>query len=372
MKIVITGGAGFIGNALARRLTSRLLDVTVVDCFHPQIHGAVPSVIAQEGVHYIRADIRNLEMAELALDQADVIYHLAAETGTGQSMYRVEGYVSVNEMGTAHLLQTLGRLRRKPRKIILASSRSVYGEGAYIRADGTTEQLQPRARSFASLEAGQWDFRDAEGTPLVPIATPETLPYYPGSVYASTKAAQELLLISGSDAVGARTTILRLQNVYGEGQSLQNPYTGILSIFFNRARQGLGINLYEDGGPSRDFVHVDDVVAAFEAVLDADLSHGTVMNVGSGHATTIKALAETLLKTAGLDVPITVTGQFRVGDVRHNWADTRVAASLIGYAPAVDLSSGLGRFVAWAMTQPAFVDLSARAELELREKGLSL
>ena len=371
MKVAITGGAGFIGSRLARRLVHAGHDVTLIDNLSPQIHGDLPDLALELGVRLIRTSVTDLEPAEPALAEADAIIHLAAETGTGQSMYRIRHYVAVNELGTAQLLETLGRLPRKPRQILLASSRSVYGEGGYRRADGSGPLLQPAPRSMAALQAKQWEFHDHDGAPLVPVATAETTGFAPASIYAATKAAQELLLLSGCEAVGARATIFRLQNVYGEGQSLRNPYTGIISIFFNRARQGLGLDLYEDGGPTRDFVHVEDVAAAFAAAIGADLPHGLVMNVGSGLPTTIRELAETLLRVAGFEVETAVSGKFRLGDIRHNWADLGAAQRHIGYAPSVTLAAGLARFAAWAETQPAYTDRSAEAEAELRVRGLT-
>jgi len=205
----------------------------------------------------------------------------------------------------------------------------------------------------------------------MPVATPEMLGFAPASIYAATKAAQELLLLAGCESLGAPATVLRLQNVYGAGQSLRNPYTGIVSIFFNQTRQGLPINLYEDGLATRDFVHVDDVVSAFPAAIDADLPHGVVMNVGSGIPTSIIDLARTQVKVAGFDVPQIVSDKFRLGDIRHNWADLDRATRHLGCQPRVTLDRGLGRFVAGAKSQPVYADRSAEAEKELREKGLS-
>jgi len=335
----------------------------------PQIHGALPQLTLPEGLTLVRADVRDLDALRDAFELADAIYHLAAETGTGQSMYQISQYVSVNELGTAHMLEVLSRCTPRPRKIFLASSRSVYGEGAYRDPDGNL--AQPSPRSPEALAAHAWELTSEDGAPLDPIATPETLPFYPGSVYAATKASQELLLLSASPSVKAATVIFRFQNVYGEGQSLQNPYTGIISIFFNRARQGFGIPLYEDGSPTRDFVHVDDVVSGLVTALEAKLPHGTVMNLGAGTPTKVSELAELLLRTAGLDVPIEVTGRYRVGDIRNNWADLSRARALLGYTPTVSLTDGIGRFVAWAHTQPPYEDRSAQAEGELRSKGLS-
>lgn len=371
MRIVITGGAGFIGHRLSLRLLEEGHDVTLVDSLSPQIHGDLPQLTLDPKLSLIRTSVNELEPAEAALAQADAVVHLAAETGTGQSMYRINHYVSTNDLGTANLLETLGRLPRRPRKIVLASSRSVYGEGAYRRVNGEGPVLQPAPRGMEALQRAEWDFVADDGVKLKPVGTPEVMAYAPASIYAATKASQELLLLAGCESIGAKATILRLQNVYGEGQSLRNPYTGIISIFFNRARQGLGIDVYEDGSPSRDFVHVDDVVAAFSVSLAADLPHGLIMNVGSGAPTSIMTLARTLVAAAGFDVPCEVSGKFRLGDIRHNWADLGRARAYLGYQPAVSLEHGLGRFVAWAQSQPAYADLSAQAERELRDKGLT-
>lgn len=369
MKAVITGGAGFIGQKLAATLLEQGYGVTAIDPLTPQIHGMLPSLELPAGLDFVRVDIRDTETLVEHLEDADVIYHLAAETGTGQSMYKIAQYVSVNDLGTAQLLEALTRCKSRPRRIILASSRSVYGEGAYQNDKGSL--VQPNPRSPANLANNQWEPLDENGNALIPVATPEELPYHPGSVYAATKAAQELLLRSASLGVNAKTCIFRFQNVYGEGQSLQNPYTGIISIFFNRARQGLEIPLYEDGLPTRDFVHVDDIVAGLVAGHEADVEHGTAINLGAGAPTTVSDLAALLSKVAGVDVPIRVTGQYRVGDIRHNWADLTRARSLIGFEPKVNLRDGLQRFADWAKRQPVFEDRSAQAAAELRAKGLS-
>ena len=371
MNILITGGAGFIGTVLAKQLISAGHEVVAVDPLTPQIHGALPELQLPEGLELIRADIRNSEQYRDAVEKADAIYHLAAETGTGQSMYQISQYVSCNDFGTAQLLETIASCTPRERTIFLASSRSIYGEGAYTRAGGDEAVMQAKPRSPEALAREEWELRDVDGTTLEPVATPETLPFSPGSVYAATKAAQELLLISASPGLRAKSVIFRFQNVYGEGQSLRNPYTGIISIFFNRARQGFDIPLFEDGQPTRDFVHVEDVARAMVDSLSADLAHGEVINLGSGVATTVEDLARKLTQQAGFDVPIKVTGQYRVGDIRHNWADLSRASSLLGYAPQIDLSTGLSRFVAWAAGQPAYQDRSEQANEELRAKGLA-
>ena len=371
MKTVITGGAGFIGSRLAAVLLERGHEVVILDNLSPQIHGELPHVTLPDGVTFLRSDIRDIDAQAEAVCAADAIFHLAAETGTGQSMYQIEKYVEVNELGTAKLLQVLSGCERKPRKLILASSRSVYGEGAYLD-EATGALVQPRPRDPDQLASGQWEPRSTrEGSPIRAVATPESFPFSADSVYAATKAAQELMMIAAAPGLGAVTNVFRFQNVFGEGQSLQNPYTGIISIFFNRARQGLGIPLYEDGLPARDFIHVDDVVRPLADALEADLENGSTINLGAGVPTTIRELAEKLCAAAGFSVPIEVTGQYRVGDIRQCWADLTVAQDLLGFAPTVSLEQGLERFTSWARQQPEYSDNSAQALRELKEKGLS-
>lgn len=371
MKILITGGLGFIGQALSRRLLDAGHDVVALDNLSPQIHGDLPNVSPPDGVQVLRLDIRRLiEHADL-IDGYDAVYHLAAETGTAQSMYRIVDYVSVNEVGTAALLEAIAKCERRPRRIVLASSRSVYGEGAYVSPQASDRLVQPATRTKEQLLAGKWELVGADGMELRAVATPETLPFAPGSVYAATKASQELLLASAASALGFTPVIFRFQNVYGEGQSLQNPYTGIISIFYNRARQGLDIPIYEDGLESRDFVHIDDIVDGLVRALDADVPPGAVMNLGAGAPTTVSELATELLGAAGFDVPVRVTGQFRVGDIRHCYADLTRARELIGFRPNVSLADGLKRFCAWAAGQPVHEDRLDTATEELRRKGLA-
>ncbi len=371
MKIVITGGLGFIGQHLATRLVAAGHDVLLVDSLIAQIHGDIPSVTVPEGARVVRLDTSLLPEHPELIDGSDAVFHLAAETGTAQSMYRIAHYTGVNCGGTAALLEAIAKCSKRPRHVVLASSRSVYGEGAYVRPDAPTQLLQPAARAPEALAAGDWEPRDASGVALVAVPTPESLPFAPGSIYAATKAAQELLINSTATALGFRSTVFRFQNVYGEGQSLQNPYTGIITIFFNRARQGLDIPLYEDGLESRDFVHVSDIAAALHASLSTELPPGAVINLGSGEATSVRTLASSLLQAAAIDVPVRVTGQFRVGDIRHCHADLGLARRLMGFEPQVTLDEGLRRFCAWGVGQPVHEDRSAAATAELRSKGLT-
>ena len=371
MRTIITGGAGFIGRKLAALLLERGHEVVILDNLSPQIHGEMPHVTFPNGARFLRADMGNIGAQADAICAADAIFHLAAETGTGQSMYEIEKYVEVNELGTAKLLQVLSGCSRKPRKLILASSRSVYGEGAYLD-EATGALVRPRPRDLDQLANGDWSPRSKRaGTTIRAVATPETFPFSADSVYAATKASQELMMIAAAPALEAVTNVFRFQNVFGEGQSLQNPYTGIISIFFNRARQGFSIPLYEDGKPARDFIHVDDVVRPLADALGANLENGSTINLGSGVPTTIRDLAEKLCTAAGLSVPIEVTGQYRFGDIRQCWADITEAKKLLGFVPEVSLTQGLLRFTTWAWQQPVYTDNSAKALLELKAKGLS-
>lgn len=371
MRIAITGGMGFIGQSLARRLLAQGHAVLLIDNLSPQIHGEIPDFSAPPDAAVRRLDVRELIDEPSLLEGCDAVYHFAAETGTAQSMYQMRHYVSVNDLGTAALLEALARCERRPARLVLASSRSVYGEGAYVDPREPGRIIHPASRTPAQLASGAWEFTAADGHPINAIATPEEMAFAPGSVYAATKASQELLIHSAAPALGVMPVVLRFQNVFGEGQSLQNPYTGIISIFFNRARQGKGIRLFEDGLESRDFVHIDDIVAGLVDALSADVPPGGAINLGAGEPTTVAELAAALVKASGHEVPISVTGEYRVGDIRHCYADLTRARKLLGFAPQVPLDEGLRRFCAWAASQPAFEDKSEKAMTELRERNLA-
>lgn len=371
MKIVITGGLGFIGQHLSRALVKNGHDVLLIDSLSRQIHGDIPNLAVDDGIKVVRMDICGIGDRPELIEGVDAIFHLAAETGTAQSMYQMSHYARVNCEGTTALLEAIAKCKKRPKQIILGSSRSVYGEGAYTPSNDPGLIVTAPVRSREALESGRWEPIDESGRSLTAVPTPENLPFAPGSIYAATKAAQELLIISSSISLGLRTTIFRFQNVYGEGQSLRNPYTGIISIFFNRARQGLRIPVYEDGLESRDFVHITDVVSALSASLDVSLPNGVILNVGSGIPTSVSHLADTLLKASGFDVPIEITGQYRLGDIRHCFADLTQVSKHLGFTPKMSLQEGLKGFCAWAMTQPVHEDLSAKAEAELKERGLT-
>jgi dTDP-L-rhamnose 4-epimerase len=379
-KVLVTGGLGFIGLALARTLVRRGMTVRLLDNLSPQIHGAVPrpdlgAPLEEHHVDLVRGDVSQRQDWVSALSDVTSVVHLAAETGTGQSMYRIGDYTSTNVLGTALLLDVLANERHQVTKLALASSRSVYGEGAY-RCAGCG-LVYPPIRSLDSLQAGHWEpLCPSCCGPIDPIATPETARTSPASVYAATKLAQEDLVRIAAGALGIPYQIFRLQNVYGEGQSLHNPYTGILSIFSNRFRQGKIIPLFEDGRESRDFVHVSDVTEAIVLGLESDGGDGLIMNVGSGVQVSVETIAQNLQRQFTGSSALVVSGQYRMGDIRHNFADISVIGQALGFSPKVPLEEGIARFARWVKTQPISDDGPEdgldRANRELIERGLMM
>jgi dTDP-L-rhamnose 4-epimerase len=378
-KVLITGGLGFIGLALARTLVGRGMTVRLLDNLSPQIHGTDPKpdlggLLDRHRVEVMRGDVCQRRDWVLALRDVGSVVHLAAETGTGQSMYRIGDYTRTNVLGTALLLDVLANERHGVTKLVLASSRSVYGEGAYLCV--RCGPVYPPMRSLASLQANHWEpLCPSCGGPIQPVATPETARTNPGSVYAATKLAQEDLVRAAASALGIAFLIFRLQNVYGEGQSLNNPYTGILSIFSNRIRQGKEILLFEDGQESRDFVHVSDVAEAMALGLVSRDGDGCTLNVGSGMQVTVDTIARSIKREFhDSSAPVVLSGQYRLGDIRHNYADMSAIGQFLAFAPKVPLEEGIGRFVRWVKTQPVVKngteDGLDRANRELIERGL--
>ena len=373
-NILISGGAGFIGSNLALYLKSLDYNVSVLDNLSQQIHGDNPETSdlyqsIKSKVNFILGDVTIKEDWIKAIDGQDVIIHLAGETGTGQSMYEVSRYVKANVGGTAALWDVLVNNKNSIRKVVLASSRAIYGEGLY-QCLGACGLVMAQPRSKAKLEAGFWE-------PACPVcggsaramATPETIIPAPASLYACTKLAQEQMSLTMGKAQGISVAVLRFQNVYGPGQSLQNPYTGILSIFSNQLRQNLPVNVYEDGAESRDFVFVKDAVQACARAIEfKDLS--IVVNIGSGRPTSVLELASILKQHCRSDSPITVTGAFRVGDIRHNWADLTQLYRLCPDWKITSLDAGVAQFLIWAREQPIFEDKTHSAERELKTRNL--
>lgn len=375
--VLITGGAGFIGSHITPYLIKAGFVVRILDSIEPQIHGMVPvglDWLSGDGIEFIRGSVTSKKDLEVAIDGVSFIIHLAAETGTGQSMYEIARYNFVNTQATALLMDVLTNNAEKHhvKRIILASSRSVYGEGAYVCPNcGDGVRVYPGSRSARDLESGNWNpLCDNCGSILEAVATTEADAVSPASIYAATKYAQEDIVRIGCDSLNIDYAVLRFQNVYGEGQSLNNPYTGILSIFSTRIRRGIGLTLFEDGLESRDFVHVDDVAVSIKKALMLDKDIKSVINIGSGIATTVTDVANKLVESLNGNVGVTVTGEYRVGDIRHNFADISRMKNILGHAPAIDIDEGLRRFSAWVETQPLPEDLLEKANNELRARKL--
>ena len=336
-NILITGGAGFIGSRLCEKLYEKGYNITVLDNLSEQIHGSVESSLFKKikgKSTFIKGDVRNKEDWSRAIKGQDVVVHLAAETGTGQSMYEIEKYNDVNIMGTAYLLEILANSTHSVKKIIVASSRAIYGEGKYnCKVHGDKYPLQ---RKEKDMEKGEFNPKcDICNLELNLVATDEESKIHPSSIYGINKQQQEQMVMLMGDSLGIPTVAFRYQNVYGPGQSLSNPYTGILSIFSTRILNGNNLDIYEDGLESRDFVFIDDVVDATILGIEKEAANGKVFNVGSGIATTVKEVAESLKKFYNSEISISISGKYRLGDIRHNYADLNKAKSLLGYVPKI-------------------------------------
>jgi dTDP-L-rhamnose 4-epimerase len=369
-KILITGGAGFIGSHLADALLAQGYRVRALDNLAEQVHGASrqPPAYLNPAVELRRGDIRNPDEVRAALDGVDAVFHFAAAVGVGQSMYQVRHYTEVNNLGTAILLQEL--MERPVAKLVVASSMSVYGEGLYAAAGGTP-CIGPE-RPVEQLREGLWEMLGAEDEILEPLPTPELKPASPASVYALSKYDQERLCLTVGGAYGIPAVALRFFNAYGTRQSLSNPYTGVLAIFASRYLNGHAPQIFEDGRQQRDFVHVTDVARACVLALEEDQADGKVFNVGSGESHTVLDIAERLGRLLDREhIAPEITGQYRVGDIRHCFADIAEARAVLGYRPAVRLDDGLAELVEWLKGATATDRFEAASE-ELARRGLRL
>lgn len=372
--ILITGGLGFIGMEVAKLLVKQGRQVLLFDNLSPQIHGAVPNLsssplLKNRSIEVVRGDVRRPDDWGKVLTDVRCVIHLAAETGTAQSMYEISRYTETNVGGTASLLNYLANHKHNVAKIVLASSRSVYGEGAYLCV--CCGLVFPLARSEQMFRSKRWqpECPTCKGA-IRATATREDSKTSPASIYAATKLAQEDLVRIAGRALGIPTVIFRFQNVYGEGQSLKNPYTGILSIFSNQLRCGKTLNLYEDGQESRDFVHVSDVARAVAFGVTGDGADGSTLNVGSGQPITVERIAILLNERFRGKMQPVVSGQYRLGDIRHGYADTSAIHKQLGFAPEISMEQGMDRFVAWVKQQPAEPDRLDVATQELLSRGL--
>lgn len=352
MSVLITGGAGFIGSALAHRLVAGGADVAVMDVLHPQVHSRDTPIMLPSSVRLLTGDVTHAPDwdAVLRLVRPSTIVHLAAETGTAQSLSEATRHGSVNVVGTTALIDALGRAGHRPDRIVVASSRAVYGEGAW-QAGG--EVFYPPARNHAQLVAGHWD-------PLAPSAGGQAAPLpscasrtepRPTNVYAATKLAQEQILSAWTSAHDTGLSVLRLQNVYGPGQSLINSYTGIVALFARLSLAGQALEVYEDGRILRDFVYIDDVVNALVAAIDNPATASDRFDIGSGTPTTIGELAAKFAALCDAPDPV-VVGKFRDGDVRAAKCDIGVATEVLGWRPQVSLEAGLGVLLDWIGESP--------------------
>jgi dTDP-L-rhamnose 4-epimerase len=369
-KVLITGGAGFIGSHLADTLLAEGHEVTLYDNLHPQVHGVErsPPEYLNRKVELVRGDVRDLESLGQVLQSKSVVYHFAAYTGVGQSMYRIQEYQDVNVTGTAALLELLSQRSAPKPKLILASSRAVYGEGAYHCAG--CGLVHPEPRGVDQLRQGAWEVTcPICRQPLTPRPTPEELDPKPASVYAVGKYNQEQTALIVSQAYSFPLVILRFFNVYGPRQSLRNPYTGVLGTFITRLMMGKPVQIYEDGQESRDFVYISDIVEACLLAMNRSGVNGQIINVGSGQVLTIQEIAETVTTFFDGPQPI-ITGQYRVGDIRHCYADIARARKLLDYEPAVSFTEGVGWLVG-SLAGQTWADLSRMAEEELEKRGLA-
>lgn len=373
MRILITGGLGFIGRALAKLLLEEGdHDLVILDTLSEQVHGTNPDysdLIGRPDVRFIKGSVCDRAAVRDALIGVSVVYHLAAETGTGQSMYEIQRYYDTNVMGTAVLLEEMVKSSNlRPDALILSSSRSVYGEGAYVLARDAGRNDAPRyypvGRTTEDMQRGVFEFAH-DGEALVPVPTREDDRVDPRSIYAASKYAQEQMCQIACAAIGIKLVALRLQNVYGPGQSLRNPYTGILSIFANILKQGGNIDIFEDGEESRDFVFIDDVTNAFRSALDIPATEKNIINVGTGQRHSVSEIVGLLEEKMGVSNRSHISGKFRPGDIRHCFADVTRMRSILGCEAKTRLIEGLSATVDWAVGQPAEPDRSEAANREL-------
>jgi dTDP-L-rhamnose 4-epimerase len=368
-RVLIIGGAGFIGSHLADELLREGYSVRVLDNLSPQVHGdggRAPDYLGRE-VEFQCGDVRDRDAVEKALRGVDAVYHFAALVGVGQSMYEVHRYTDVNNLGTAVLLEALAR--NPVGRLVVASSMSVYGEGLYTAPDGSVSDAADR--TLEQLKAGDWEVRNAAGQSLTPIPTPETKPPSLASVYALSKYDQERMCLVVGRALNVPTVALRFFNVYGPRQSLANPYTGVLAIFASRYLNDRPPVIFEDGQQQRDFVSVYDVARACRLALEAPGAAGRVFNVGSGRRYTVFEIARRMARVLGKEqVEPEVTGQYRVGDIRHCFADIALAREVLGYAPRWTLEDGMAELAEWLGRQVVGADRVAEARKELTARGL--
>ena len=373
MNILITGGAGFIGSNLAiKLLESKSYEITIIDSMSEQIHGKDPSPLeTNKDIKFIKSSVNEYQAIKQSVLESDVIYHLASETGAGQSNVEIQHYCDTNIMGLANILDILANNKSSVKKFVLASSRAVYGEGQYTCASFPDSEGITPTRKFSDLIKKKWEPKSSlNDEDLLSCPTKESAKKKPASIYASTKLMQENLLLSFSNLMDIQCFALRFQNVYGAGQSLQNPYTGIISIFGNRIRQNLDIRLYEDGLQTRDFIYVDDAVNGLKRCLDVDIKKFETINIGFGEPVSVLKIAKLLFKNLGKKENICKSENFRLGDIRHNYADTKKMENILCFKPEINIEKGINKFCNWIKTQPIYADSLNEAENKLKKNNL--
>ena len=369
MRILVTGGAGFIGSHLVDALVDRWFDVVIFDSLEPQVHpeGAPPPYLNRKA-KFVHGDVRDAGQLKRVLDGVEVIFHEASAVGVGQSQYEIARYVGVNTFGTAQLLDLLVNTDHAVRKLVVAASMSSYGEGLYRCA--TCGPVRPPLRSAEQTRDGAWEPPCPKcGGPLTPAPTGEDERLYCNSIYSQTKKDQEEMCLLVGRTYGLPVVALRYFNVYGPRQSLSNPYTGVAAIFLSRVKNDRPPVLYEDGLQTRDFIHVSDVVRANLLAMEKSEADGQVLNVGTGVPVTIRHVAETLCRACGKALTPHVTHQFRKGDVRHCYADLSRISRLLGFSPQVRFEDGMSELIEWSRSVEAW-DGYDRARAELEAKGL--
>src|SRR5436190_7926129 len=367
-RVLITGGAGFIGSHTSDLLLEAGYQVRLLDNLTPQVHGSSrqPPVYLNPEAELIVGDVTDHAALDRALRGVDLVLHLASTVGVGQSMYDMVSYVRNNEVGTATLLEALAK--RPVARLVVASSMSIYGEG--LCRDDSKRLVYPAERSTQQLRSARWELEDANGQALTPVPTPESKPPSLSSVYALNKYAQERLCLMVGKSYGIPAAALRLFNVYGPRQALSNPYTGVLAIFASRLLNDRPPVVYEDGEQRRDFVHVTDVARAFRLALENDGADGEAVNIGSGRSTSVLEIAHTLVRLLEKDIEPDLPGTSRAGDIRHCFADVSRARELLEFEAQVDFEDGLAELAEWLKTQPA-TDRFDQAAAELAERGLT-
>jgi len=374
MKVLISGGAGFIGSNLALKLMDRGYEVVLLDNLSQQIHGENPEEsytynLVRDKCELIVGDVTKFEDWRRALKSVDIVVHLAAETGTGQSMYEINKYVDVNIGGTAKLMEVITNEINQVKKVVVAASRAVYGEGKFQCEEHGI--VYPESREDQDMSRGDFEVKCPicnQNVEMLP--TDEESKLHPTSVYGHTKQSQEELCMIVGKSINLPVVAFRFQNVYGPGQSLKNPYTGILSIFSTRIKNGNDLNIFEDGLETRDFVYIEDITDSIILGIENDNANFQSFNVGSGEKIDVLTVANTLKEKYGSNVNINVSGNYRLGDIRHNLGDLTKIRTLLGYEPKVKFTEGISNFVDWVEKQNVESDNYEASIDEMKKKGL--